>query len=73
MAQMTRAEHLAWAKSRALEYVDAGDLSQAVSSMGSDLSKHPECGINASVGVLGIMKAKTGDSAGVRRWIEDFN
>lgn len=38
----TRAEHLQWAKDRALEYVDAGDLVAALTSLGSDLWKHPD-------------------------------
>ena len=41
---MTRDEHLAWCKARALEYLDAGDLVNAVASMASDLTKHPETG-----------------------------
>jgi hypothetical protein len=34
---LTRDEHLAWCKRRALGYVDAGDLTHAVASMASDL------------------------------------
>lgn len=37
---MTRADHLAWAKQRALEYVERGDLPNAISSMISDLLAH---------------------------------
>ncbi len=39
---MNRTEHLQWCKDRALAYVNAGDLSQAYASMGSDMRKHPE-------------------------------
>src|SRR6476660_9902729 len=39
---LTRDEHLAWCKRRALEYVDAGDLTRAVASMTSDLKTHPD-------------------------------
>ncbi len=39
---MNRQEHLEWCKKRALEYVDMGDLTQALVSMLSDLRKHPE-------------------------------
>jgi hypothetical protein len=39
---MTRQEHLDWAKQRALEYVERGDIPQAITSIGSDLEKHPE-------------------------------
>ena len=38
----SRAEHLAWCKARALEYVDRGELNQALASFTSDLGKHPE-------------------------------
>lgn len=37
---MTRAEHVAWAKERALEYVEAGQLTDAWTSLVSDLGKH---------------------------------
>jgi hypothetical protein len=37
---MTRDEHLEWAKQRALEYLPDNPL-EAMTSMGSDLNKHP--------------------------------
>lgn len=37
---MTRAEHIQWCKERALEYVDRGELQNALASMGNDLDKH---------------------------------
>jgi len=69
-----RDEHLAWAKKRALEYVDAGELANAVASMGSDLGKHPEFkGVAYStLTYLGMMEIQRGPEA-VRRWIEGFN
>ncbi len=39
---MTREEHLQWCKDRAMEYVSAGDMRMALTSMASDLGKHPE-------------------------------
>jgi len=73
---MTRAEHLAWAKARALELVDAGELEQAVASMISDLGKHEGTvmhGAPASVVIaLGIAEVDRG-AAAVRHWIEGFN
>ena len=39
---MDRAEHLQWAKDRALEYADMGDVANAMASLGSDLNKHPD-------------------------------
>jgi hypothetical protein len=49
---MTRSEHVAWAKQRALEYVDRGELSNAIASIVSDLGKHPETEGHAGVMVL---------------------
>jgi hypothetical protein len=39
---MSREEHLAWCKKRALEYLDDGDINSAIASMISDLARHPE-------------------------------
>lgn len=39
---MTRAEHLAWAKERALVYIDNGNLNDGAASFISDLGKHEE-------------------------------
>lgn len=70
---MTREEHLKWAKERALKYLDAGDLPNAFSSMGSDMGKHPELGMNAFLGTLGLLHVQAGDARELRRWIEGFN
>ena len=68
----TREEHLEWCKQRAREYLDAGDLHNAVTSMGSDLDRHPELGINAYLLMAGGLAAQQGDREAVRRWIEGF-
>lgn len=68
----TRAEHLAWAKERALEYVDAGDPVNALASLQSDLRKHPETADHQGL-ELGAMLAFGGQlttPAQVREWIE---
>lgn len=39
---MSRAEHLQWAKDRALDLAKAGDMQGAFTSLLSDLGKHPE-------------------------------
>lgn len=71
---MDRAEHLAWCKQRALEYVDQGDLASAVASMTSDLGKHHETATsNPYLMMLGMMNVNQGDTEGVRRWINGFN
>lgn len=71
----SRADHLAWAKQRALEYVDAGDTQNAFTSLISDLGKHPET-IDAArnVGQLGMMQLMGGmlnEPAAMRKFIED--
>lgn len=68
----TREEHLQWAKDRALEYLDAGDLANAVSSMGSDLEKHAETKPNAGLVVYALHLVMRHDKDGVRRWITGF-
>ena len=42
LGPITRAQHLAWCKERALAYVDRGDVSDAFDSFCSDVSKHPD-------------------------------
>ena len=72
---MNRKEHLAWCKERAVEYADRGEIVNAVASMGSDLSKHPDTKDHPGV-KLGLMLAMSGNMAtpaDCRRWIEGFN
>ena len=72
---MTRAEHLKWAKDRALEYADQGDVTNAIASMGSDLNKHPETADHPATQLM-MMMAMTGqfDRPGeLRKFIEGFN
>jgi hypothetical protein len=72
---MTRAEHLAWAKTRALQYVDAGDTGGALDSLHSDLLKHPELEDHAGL-MLGLMLAMGGHLSTpqqVREHIQGFN
>jgi hypothetical protein len=71
---VTRDEHLAWSKRRALEYVDAGDLSHAVAGMTSDLKTHPDTDNPALDGLatIGMMYVTDGDKGAVQRWIESF-
>ena len=39
---MTREEHLEWCKVRARAYLDQGQAAAAITSLMSDLTKHPE-------------------------------
>lgn len=73
----TRAEHLQECKDRAMEYVKHGDLLNAVTSMMSDLEKHPETSATkGALGMLGLMaaqQAQAGDHDAVVRYIQGFN
>lgn len=71
---MTRDEHLEWCKKRAREYLDRGDIENAIASMGSDLMKHEElAGISAKMMPVGMMLVIQHDLNGARRWVEGFN
>ena len=72
---MTRAEHLAWCKRRALEYVEAGDIQQAFTSMASDLGKHNETAGHSAIqlGMMMLMGGHLGDAQKMRKFIEGFN
>jgi hypothetical protein len=72
---MNRQSHLEWCKKRAHEYLAKGDIQNAVTSMLSDLSKHPETegsshGIFAQLGMMAVM---SGDRREAARFIDGFN
>ena len=72
---MNRDEHLAWCKERAHEYLDRGDVLNAMTSMGSDLNKHLDTkdhpGINIGVGLLFIGSLSTVPK--MRKFIDGFH
>lgn len=74
MTEPTRAEHLDWCKSRALAYVDDGELTQAFASMVSDLRKHPgttgHAGIDLGFGLM--LAGHLNTPALMREFIEYF-
>lgn len=68
--EAARTAHLDWCKKRALEYWDRGDLANAVTSMASDLEKHPDCKVVLmDYAMFCLIKH---DAAGVHRWITGF-
>ena len=70
---MTRAEHLAWSKQRAREYLARHDVMNAVTSMLSDLSKHPDTkAAGESMALAGMHYIMARDVEGARRFIEGF-
>jgi hypothetical protein len=72
---MTRQEHLAWCKERALAYIERGEIQEGLTSMMSDMDKHPDT-VNLAlyqltVGLMAIGDLSTIEQA--RRHIEGFN
>lgn len=67
---MTRAEHLAWCKERALALLP--DEVAAFSSMASDLSKHDETAGHVGI-ALGAQLMMTDNMQDIRHFIEGFN
>lgn len=70
---MNREEHVAWCKKRAHEYLERLDIENAIASMLSDMGKHPDCGVNSHITVLGMMTITDGDVAAARRFIDGLN
>lgn len=72
---MTREEHLAWCKERALEYVEQGNLTDAYASMASDLTKHPETEKHAAIqlGMMLMVSGHLGTAQKMREFINGFN
>lgn len=71
----TRAEHLEWCKQRAREYCDRGDAANGLTSMFSDLEKHPETAGHkgSQIGVMLMMTGGLRDPYEARRFIDGFN
>ncbi|KKQ46457.1 MAG: hypothetical protein US63_C0001G0025 [Candidatus Moranbacteria bacterium GW2011_GWC2_37_8] len=73
--EKTRQEHMDWCKKRALEYIERGDLENAMTSMFSDLGKHTETAGHPAI-QLGMMLKMTGNLRSreeVKKFIEGFN
>jgi hypothetical protein len=69
---MTRAEHLAWCKARAHQYLAIGDIMNAVQSMMSDLQKHDEIRIDAELLALGLSIMLSNNKNLALAYIEGF-
>ena len=71
----TRAKHLQWCKDRALEYADRGDMTNAIASMASDMSKHPDTENHAGLQLMVMlaMASKFDRLGELRKFIEGFN
>jgi hypothetical protein len=74
---MNRSEHLQWAKGRAMEYLERGELQNAFASFVSDMGKHPETAshmaLQSPMAGLGVDALMRGDAVELRKYIEGFN
>jgi len=71
---MDRQSHLEWCKKRAHEYLAHGDVANAVTSMLSDMDKHPETELKTpTLAMLGMLAIQSGDEREARRFIDGFN
>ena len=73
---MTRDEHLAWCKERAIREMEfTGDPKQGVVSMLSDLRKHPETAHHsgAQLGAMLLAGGHLDTDHAVRDFIKGFN
>lgn len=72
---MTRAEHLAWTKARAQEYLARGELRDGFLSMVSDLSKHSETRGHPAIdlGMMLFMSGNLDDPRKMAEFIDGFN
>jgi hypothetical protein len=72
---MNRSEHVQWSKDRAIELLDEGDITQAFTSMMSDLGKHDETAGHPAI-ILGMqlnMGGMLSTDREMRKFIEGFN
>lgn len=71
---MNRQEHMDFCKKRANEYLDQGDVQNALTSMLSDLGKHDETkGIGEKLAPLAMFEMMNPSIDGARRFIDGFN
>jgi hypothetical protein len=72
---MTRSEHVAWCKERALKYLEVGDVTNAWASMASDLQGHSETKSHPAlqIGTMMVFGGKLKSVEEMRKFIEGFN
>ncbi len=74
MNENSRESHVAWCKSRALPYIDAGDLKGALMSMVADLGKHQDTQghIGITMGLMDMRGGKLNSADEMREFINGF-
>lgn len=71
---MDRQQHLEWCKKRAHEYLARNDIANAVTSILSDMDKHPETKLKSpTLAMLGMLAVQSNNMSDARRFIDGFN
>lgn len=72
---VSRAEHLAWCKERALEALDRGGVTEAFASLASDLGKHSQTRghVGLLLGTAQLAAGHLSTREAMRRHIEGYN
>ena len=70
----TRADHLQWCKERALEYLKTNDVTGAITSLMSDLTKHSDTArLEQIMAMMAMMEFIKPFYESSKRSIEGFN
>lgn len=74
---MNRTDHLQWAKDRAIELVNQGDLVGAFASLTSDFGLHDDLSsaleLQTSLGAMQLVGGHLNTAHDMEKWIEGFN
>jgi hypothetical protein len=69
---MDRTQYIEWCKDRAREYLDAGQLSDALASMISDMNQRKDTQVSSYLATFGLSCVMRNDTEAVRRFISGF-
>ena len=72
ISDMPRDKYIARCKQRAFDYLDRGDLKNAVGSFVGDTSARPDCELPEHLAALSVLLMMANDASGWRTLIEGF-
>ena len=72
IADIPRDKYVERCKQRAFDYLDRGDLKNAVSSFVNDMDARPDCELPHHLAALGVTLWMGKDAQGWKALIEDF-
>jgi hypothetical protein len=72
ISDIPRNKYVERCKQRALDYLDRGDLKNAVGSFVSDMSARPDCELPHHLAALGVLLLMGNDALGWKALIQGF-